>query len=65
MCPCLNSRDKYAICCKSGSDVGPEERRIYCLGVYELCPIFIGFISQPGEVEASFMDEFAREAAPA
>lgn len=45
MCPCISSRDKHAICNKSGAGLvcpSLSERENFCFSLYELCPIFLG-----------------------
>ncbi len=43
MCPCLSSKNKYAICGRFEDGLMVPsifERENYCFGLYELCPIF-------------------------
>ena len=43
MCPCLSSKSKYAICGRFQDGLmvpSVFERENYCLGLYELCPLF-------------------------
>jgi hypothetical protein len=62
MCPCISSRDKYAVCsrCESGLMVPSIfQRDNYCFEAYELCPLFYNFrirqeqknmVNEPSEI---------------
>ena len=55
MCPCITSKNKYAICNRYHlSLMCPSvfERENYCFSLYELCPLF---------VDIPFREEIAAE----